>query len=154
LIRQADETDFPELRRLFARLDAVHHAWRPELFRSAEEIEREDLLLHAMVEQEGGLTLLFESGGRAVGMLHMVVRETEHTYLRAGRGAHVHHLVVTEDAEGTGVAQALMQAATEHARELGATRMELSVFECNDRARAFYAKLGFDTETRKLYRAL
>jgi ribosomal protein S18 acetylase RimI-like enzyme len=44
---------------------------------------------------------------------------------------------------GRGVAQALMDSVIDHARNLGATRLWLGVWERNARAIAFYRKCGF-----------
>ena len=44
---------------------------------------------------------------------------------------------------GQGVAQELMRAAEDAARELGATTVRLGVWERNARAIAFYAKCGY-----------
>jgi len=45
--------------------------------------------------------------------------------------------------KGGGHGRALMEAAVAEARDRGATRMLLSVYERNPAARAFYARLGF-----------
>jgi ribosomal protein S18 acetylase RimI-like enzyme len=50
---------------------------------------------------------------------------------------------VDRDWHGRGVAQRLMAAAWDAARELGARTLWLSVWEHNARAQAFYAKFGF-----------
>lgn len=50
---------------------------------------------------------------------------------------------VDRSAHGTGVAQVLMSAAHEAARQLGGKHVWLSVWERNPRAIAFYKKVGF-----------
>jgi GNAT superfamily N-acetyltransferase len=50
---------------------------------------------------------------------------------------------VDPDVRGLGVAGELVEAVAGHARATGATRLFLWVTEVNDRARAFYKKLGF-----------
>jgi len=50
---------------------------------------------------------------------------------------------VNRPAHGTGVAQVLMAAAREAARELGGEHLWLSVWERNPRAITFYTKVGF-----------
>jgi ribosomal protein S18 acetylase RimI-like enzyme len=47
---------------------------------------------------------------------------------------------------GNGVGEALMRAALTKAKEIGLTRIELTVREHNTRAIALYKKLGFETE--------
>jgi ribosomal protein S18 acetylase RimI-like enzyme len=67
----------------------------------------------------------------------------------------VWHLVsmwVRPDARGGGLADLLVGAVTEHARRAGADRVTLWVAVGNDRARAFYRRVGFTpTGRRQLY---
>lgn len=60
--------------------------------------------------------------------------------------AHLETLVVSEHAQGRGVGSALLRSAETHAFELGARSMSLHVFGVNDRARAVYARAGYDGE--------
>jgi len=55
----------------------------------------------------------------------------------------LHRFYVDRAAHGTGVAQQLMASVRACARELGADRLWLGVWEHNPRAIAFYAKAGF-----------
>ncbi|MER8222694.1 GNAT family N-acetyltransferase [Streptomyces sp. NPDC094143] len=76
-------------------------------------------------------------------------------YLRLGTAtplacnAHVRMirgLAVAEEARGHGVARALLRAAGEEARRLGARRLTLRVLAHNTPARALYASEGFAVE--------
>ena len=51
---------------------------------------------------------------------------------------------VLRDRHGSGLARDLMRAVAERAAELGATTLWLGVWERNERAIAFYRKLGFE----------
>ena len=55
----------------------------------------------------------------------------------------LHRFYVDRPAHGTGVAQVLMSAVHEAARELGGRHVWLSVWERNPRGIAFYRKVGF-----------
>jgi ribosomal protein S18 acetylase RimI-like enzyme len=55
----------------------------------------------------------------------------------------LHRFYVDRPAHGSGVASALMVAVHEAARELGGQHLWLGVWERNQRAIAFYAKMGF-----------
>ena len=63
-------------------------------------------------------------------------------------------LYVRDDARGTGVGRALVEAAVERARERGCRRIELDVNEQNTGALAFYERLGFATEPKPPGRTL
>jgi ribosomal protein S18 acetylase RimI-like enzyme len=60
--------------------------------------------------------------------------------------AHLEAIAVGEDAQGTGVGQALLAAAEAEARAKGAKTITLHVFAVNTRARDFYEKSGYDGE--------
>ena len=66
------------------------------------------------------------------------------------RDLELKRIYVLSKFHGQGIAAALMEAATEHARAAGARRLLLGTYEDNHRAMAFYAKHGFETVgTRK-----
>jgi diamine N-acetyltransferase len=62
----------------------------------------------------------------------------------AGPTAELRQLYVLKPWQGAGVAAALMAWVLEEARRRGAARLFLSVFTDNHRARAFYARYGFE----------
>jgi ribosomal protein S18 acetylase RimI-like enzyme len=71
---------------------------------------------------------------------------------RAGGDCLVEDVFVDEAARGRGVARALLDLATERARERGCRRMELDVNEANAPARALYESYGFTAgDPRDLY---
>ena len=53
-------------------------------------------------------------------------------------------LFVVDEARGSGVGRALVEAAVKRARERGCTRIELDVNEANPAALALYESLGFE----------
>jgi ribosomal protein S18 acetylase RimI-like enzyme len=60
--------------------------------------------------------------------------------------AHLEAIAVHDDAEGMGIARALLDAAQDNARTRGARSMTLHVFASNTRARKFYDRSGYDGE--------
>jgi GNAT superfamily N-acetyltransferase len=62
---------------------------------------------------------------------------------RAGGDCLVEDVFVLDDARGRGVARAMMELATERARERGCRRMELDTSEANEAALALYHSFGF-----------
>lgn len=61
-------------------------------------------------------------------------------------------IYVLPDGHGAGVSGALMSAATDAARDLGATCVWLGVSQKNERAQRFYAKQGFAVTGTKTFR--
>jgi GNAT superfamily N-acetyltransferase len=69
------------------------------------------------------------------------------------RAWHLVSMWVSPSARGSGLAERLVQAVADAARANGATRLILWVTEVNERARAFYGRLGFlPTGARQLVR--
>jgi ribosomal protein S18 acetylase RimI-like enzyme len=67
---------------------------------------------------------------------------------------YVSDVAVSEQAEGKGVARALMERAEAWARECGFRILALDVFALNTHARSFYQRLGYVEETLKLNKEL
>jgi ribosomal protein S18 acetylase RimI-like enzyme len=64
----------------------------------------------------------------------------------AGPDAVLEELWVRPAARGTGLGRQLLEAAMVHARERGATRIELNTSTDDDAARSLYASAGFGNE--------
>ncbi|WP_410497479.1 GNAT family N-acetyltransferase [Chitinibacter sp. S2-10] len=63
-------------------------------------------------------------------------------------------LYVCDEARAQGVARALMNKATQHARDTGAAWLELSTAHTNTRAQALYDSLGYQLDTVYRYYSL
>ena len=66
--------------------------------------------------------------------------------------AHLEALAVDRRVEGRGVARQLLKAIEAAVRERGATGLSLHVFGANARARALYARAGFDEEIVRCFK--
>lgn len=108
----------------------------------------------AMLSGKGPGELLLvaeDEAGTPLGVVHVTGEESGLTGEAQG---YLATLAVTEEAEGQGVGRALMAAAEEWARERGYRLLALEVFAANQRARAFYQRLGYQEETLKLVKEL
>lgn len=68
--------------------------------------------------------------------------------------AHLEAIAVAENAEGRGIASALLDACERNAGEHGARIMTLHVIATNTRARALYEKSGYDGEMLRYFKSL
>jgi GNAT superfamily N-acetyltransferase len=87
-------------------------------------------------------TLVADDGGALVGYAQLRFGRAPACVI-AARPAEIQRLYVDAPWHGRGVAQQLMGAMLARAREAGADRVWLGVWEHNPRARRFYAKAGF-----------
>lgn len=112
-LRDCDERFSP---RLSARVDLADYACKLALLADRLEVWR---------------------GSRLVGLVaaYLNNRETRHGFVSS--------VSVCFDAQGTGVASALMRKCVQLAREKGCESLELEVGEGDQRTQAFYTKHGF-----------
>lgn len=142
-IRDATPADLPSVLELTARLPV----FGPPEWRTTEEIvegERRAVRAFFQKSPEGSRLLVAEEDGRAQGY---ALLETLTDYFTLERHGHVGILAVAAEAEGRGLARALLDAADAWARENGFSRMTLNVFAGNRHARDVYEHLGFAPET-------
>ncbi len=103
------------------------------------------------VAREDGEFLLAAADGEPVGVVQLRYRWSVWT---ASEDAWIEDVFVSEDARGTGLGRALVEAAIERARERGCRRIELDVDEANEPALALYHSLGFSGDFKAEKRSL
>ena len=143
-IRPATREDAPLLTGLAVRLASFPlPPWR-----TADSIASADAAAMMEAIEEGtdaSEVVIAERDGRPVGCLHILVMND---FFGASHG-HVSVLSTTVEAEGTGVARALMAFAEQWTTARGLSLMTLNVFAGNERARRFYDRIGFEVEMLK-----
>ncbi len=142
-IRPATPQDRDAVLRLTERLgDFPVPPWR-----TPEEIGRADhhLLLPALESLPAeALLLVAEVAARVVGFVFAAEREDYFTHEVV---VHVEDLALAPEAEGRGLARALMEAVESWARGRGRRRVSLNVWAQNRRAIGLYERLGYRPET-------
>jgi GNAT superfamily N-acetyltransferase len=152
IIRPADPADTEFLSNLSSRLSGVpgpswHDLPAMEGFQARYMAET-----FAPTALEGTSTLIaWSSDGRRLGYIHVRPGKDGVTDEPCG---YVSLLALAEEAEGTGVARRLMDAAEAWARGRGYRLLSLDVFADNRRAIDFYKRRGFKPETIRLVKPL
>lgn len=142
-ITPATADDIPALCSLLDALFAQEVEFAPD---SAAQVRG----LSAIVDEPAiGVILVAREGGALLGMVNLLW--TVSTALGA-RVALLEDMVVSATARGHGVGGALLQAAIDYARSLGARRITLLTDAGNHRAQAFYRRHGFTASTMQPYR--
>lgn len=116
--------------------------------RTAREIARGDhpILLAQLQDPRDDVLFLYAEDGAGT-PLGTIFVNSPLDYFTQQPVAYVEVLAVSEAAAGRGLARRLMQRAEAWARAHGCTRLDLTVFSANRRARGFYEHLGFREET-------
>ncbi|SJZ80755.1 Ribosomal protein S18 acetylase RimI [Enhydrobacter aerosaccus] len=102
-------------------------------------------------DKEARTLIAWSAEGHRLGYIHMRPGKDGVTGEPCG---YVSLLALAKEAEGMGVAHALMQAAEEWARSLGYRLLSLDVFAHNQHAVDFYTRRGFEAETIRLVKPL
>ena len=96
----------------------------------------------AEIADPARVTVVADDGGTLAGYAQLRVGHPT-ACVEAARPVEIQRIYVDAPWQGRGIAQALMEAMLMHARERGADRVWLGVWEHNPRARRFYEKSGF-----------
>ena len=144
ILRAATAGDEPALTALAERLGAFElPAWR-----AAHQIADADaraMMAAVAAADPDNQVLMAERDGQVVGCLH-ILAATDFFGLRHG---HVSVIATTRDAEGSGVARALIAHAEAWTEERALPLLTLNMFAGNGRARRFYEIAGFEPEMIK-----
>lgn len=151
LVRIAAAADVVAIRALMSEVDELHRDALPWLLKKAAGPEPPDGI-EEFVRQPDHVALVAEvSGGALAGALLVRMREPKPlSIVRPARIAELDALAVGRAFQRRGIGTALVRAALDWAREHGATRSELGVYEFNEPARAFWASVGFQTLSRRM----
>lgn len=143
-VRSARSADEAELGRLGALLVAEHHEFDPRRFIAPMPnlAERYGQFLLSQVEREGMLVLVAEREGEVVGYAYAGLEGNDYMALRGPAGV-LYDLVVDPAHRRQGIGSALMDAALDRLRELGAPRVLLFTADMNHGAQAMFDRAGF-----------
>ena len=101
--------------------------------------------LYARFEHGQSVVLLAESQGQAVGFTQLYLSFSS---VSMARVLVLNDLYVAESARRLGVGEALLTAAADHARQLGAVRLSLTTNLQNLPAQSLYAAMGWERDQK------
>ena len=145
VIRRATAADLPALGVLGASLLRTHYGFDPLRFmapRGDPESGYAWFLGTQLEEKDVAVFVAERTGGGIVGYVYAGVEPQSWKELRDAAGF-IHDVVVAPEAQRHGVASALIDAACEWFRSIGAPRVVLWTAEKNDSAQRLFARLGF-----------
>jgi ribosomal protein S18 acetylase RimI-like enzyme len=144
LIREAVPSDLDGVFAVFTLADKLHRDAHPEVFRKPENPDDvKDYLLSAIQEIEA-VVFVAEVQEEIVGAILAWQRQSAEISLLVKQiYLSVENLVVAENWRGQGIGQALMAQVHCWAQEQKIKYIQLTVWEFNQGAIAFYEKLGY-----------
>jgi ribosomal protein S18 acetylase RimI-like enzyme len=154
-VRKAIANDYNSLCELFNEIDALHRDNLPHIFQKPGGAAREQDYYSGLIADENVALLVAEAGGKLVGFVHAIVRETPAIPVFVPRRyAIVDGIGVKSEFQNHGIGRILMDKMQEWAIAKGATSIELNVYEFNETAISFYERLGYQTFSRKMSKEL
>jgi shikimate dehydrogenase len=155
LIRPACLEDYPAFGRLYLEINGLHAAAHPELFAPTRTPPHDEEDFLVMLSDPNQAVFIAEVEGEAAGFIHVILRDAPPLEILVPRRfAVVDSIGVCARFRRLGIGASLMQRAAGWAAEKGAASLELTVYEFNDSAIAFYEHLGYTPLSRKLSKSL
>lgn len=145
-IRTMTPRDYEAVDERMRRLHRMHVDARPDQYEEVEHVyPRDDF--EGIVACDQCIALAAEEGGKIVGICLAAIRKARSAQGDHGnRTAYIEALYVDESARGRGAGRALYEETRRRAKELGASRLELMVWEFNQSAVTFYEAVGMKTQ--------
>lgn len=150
MVRTATPEDYAAVAPLAREIQAQHVAARPDIFRMYEPVLAEGYY-HALLAEDDCAFLVAEYDGAIAGYAICTLRRPEPYQMFIPRSVvTLDTLVVAHALHGKGIGRALMDASVAWAKTRRAVALELTVYEFNTDAIAFYERLGMETLNRKM----
>ncbi len=155
IIRPIAEKDYSAFDALMRELHRLHSEARPDIYLPAEHIYSEEQFLE-MLSEENRFMFAAESDNEVVGICVFRIRETgnENPILAKFKTALIEDIFVAEKFRRKGIAKLLFEEAEKTAKEQGASRLELMVWDFNREAMDFYAAEGMTAQRHFLEKML
>ena len=144
VIRRATAADLPALGKLGASLLRTHYGFDPQRFMAPRGDPEAGYgwFLGTQLKEDDVAVFVAELSGNVIGYVYAGIEPQSWKELREMAGF-IHDVVVSGEAQRSGVASALVEAACDWLRSVGAPRVVLWTAEKNDAAQRLFTRLGF-----------
>jgi len=150
-VREANLDDAATIARLSNVVQGLHYGAFPERFHEPDQARVEQVYRQMLASNGTAATaqtrawLGVDDNDEAVGYVLAVLRERpENAFTKAIRWIELDQISVLDDARGLGAGRLLAASVVEWAQGSGVELLELSVWDFNEGARAFFSSLGFE----------
>ena len=149
-IRPAEKKDIGRILALLRQVLELHAALRPDIFISGTTKYTETELAE-ILKDENRRTYVAAEGDQVLGYAFCMIRTQPFANTMAPfTSFFVDDLCVDRSARGKGIGTALFEHVRAQAKALGCYEVTLNVWEGNDGAKAFYAKMGMRPKETQL----
>lgn len=143
IIRKMSILDFESVNKLMGQVHTIHVQNRSDCYVDIEfpyPIQE----FSNMVEDTSIITILAEEEKNVVGICVVSIREK--SCMVNLKTAYMDNLCVDENCRNKGIGAELFKFAEKEAKKMGAKRLDLMVWEFNEKANIFYQRLGMNIQ--------
>ncbi len=148
-VRRARAEDAAKLGEFATLLTEQHVGYDPVRFASIVTPKGAEAFYRTRIDADDAAIVVAEIDDDIVGFAY-IKHEPQAFEDILENAVWVHDIYVDETERASGVGRALMNAVTEEARRFGVEKVVLAVAAKNERARAFFASLGFRTTMHEM----
>ena len=142
-VRPAEPADADAILAMLSQILELHAKLRPDLFRTGATKYSKEEILEILGNPERRSFVAAGPDGAVLGYALCILRDQPGSRVALPyTSLYVDDLCVDETCRGRSVGRKLFEAAKAEAKALGCYELNLVVWEGNDRARAFYDKMG------------
>lgn len=153
--RKASEKDYPGVERLARELHALHASARPDFFTAAEQIYTVEAFRKILRSEGAEVHVAVEPGGLIVAYALLAFQKVNAASgVRERFFCNVDELCVSQERRRCGIGRAFFTYLENQARLAGAESLELTAWDFNQSAFAFYEDMGMSPRVRKLEKKL
>ena len=148
-IRFAKVSDVPAILDLLRQVGQVHHAGRPDIFRSGAQKYSASEVINLLDDPDNPIFIAAE-GDKVLGYgFCQIIRHEKDPVMTDREELYLDDLCVDESTRGMGVGKAIYSAIRKYAAARKYHSVSLNVWSCNKTAEKFYVNLGLTP--RKTY---
>ena len=142
IIRRMIFEDYEQAEALFQKLHNLHVEAEPDLYKTLDCINKKKDF-KKLVKSKNKILLCAEENGRIIGVSNTKLCTSGMTDIKM---AFMDALYVEDDFRGKGIGKKLFFETEHIAKENGARRLDLTVWEFNKEAISFYKSLGMQPQ--------
>ena len=149
MIREACVSDFDAILNLENQVFQIHLSARPDMIKPNLPFNQE--YFEKCVKDDGAKIFVYEEDGCILGYCITQKQEyRDHHIYYDMKVLEISDMCVDENERGKNIGQQLFNQAKDYAKEIGAARLELTVWGFNKNARQFYERNGMIERTTRM----
>ncbi|MGG1684271.1 N-acetyltransferase family protein [Pseudalkalibacillus sp. NRS-1564] len=149
-VREANLDDFEKIKPIHKEVHDLHTKGRPDKYKPTKSTLDKDYY-KGLVESKESRVYVIEHTGEVIAFTFLSKQETpDRETIVKNEYVFMEDFGVSNYFRENGLGKMLFNKAIEFTKEIGATSLELGVWEFNETAIKFYESMGMKTQARKM----